>query len=187
MIERRGPWQVLARREVYRNPWLRVREDTVIRPDGTPGIYGVVEPADNAAVVALDDGGRVALVVEFVYPLERELIQIPSGGIGPGEDPLAAAKRELAEETGLTAARWTSLGSFALSGGISTQRSYLFLAQGLEGGLARLEGTERLTLRLVPLDEALALADRSEIVDSPSLVGLYRAARHLSQERRATT
>ncbi|MCS6802221.1 MAG: NUDIX hydrolase [Chloroflexota bacterium] len=182
MIGQRGPWRVLARREVYRNPWLRVYEDSVIRPDGQPGIYGVVEPEDNAAVVALDDEGRVALIAEFVYPLGRELLQIPSGGVHPGEDPLAAAKRELAEETGLAAERWVSLGRFAFSGGLSTQIGYLFLAQGLHRGPARPEGTERLVLRFVPLAEALALADRSEIIDSPSLVGLYRAARVLGRE-----
>jgi 8-oxo-dGTP pyrophosphatase MutT (NUDIX family) len=186
VIERRGPWQVLASREVYRNRWLRVREDTVLRPDGQPGMYGVVEPDDNAAVVALDDTGRVALITEFVYPLNRELLQIPSGALDPAEDPLQAAKRELAEETGLTAQRWTPLGHFALSGGISTQISHLFLAQGLRRGESRPEGTERLTLRFVLLDEALALADRSEIIDSPSLVGLYRAARLLARNNQAT-
>lgn len=184
MTERRGPWQVLARREVYRNPWLRVYEDTVVRPDGQPGIYGVVEPDDNAAIVALDGEGRVALVVEFVYPLGRELVQIPSGGVAPGEDPLAAAKRELAEETGLIAAQWTSLGRLAFSGGLSTQIGHLFLARELWRGAPRPEGTERLTLRFVPLADALALADQGEILDSPSLVGLYRAARWLARERK---
>jgi hypothetical protein len=151
MTEQRGPWRVLARREVYRNPWLRVYEDSVVRPDGQPGIYGVVEPDDNAAIVALDDDDRVALVVEFVYPLGRELVQIPSGGVAPGEDPLAAAQRELAEETGLVAAQWTSLGRLAFSGGLSTQIGHLFLARGLRRGPPRPEGTERLASGLFRL------------------------------------
>ncbi len=94
-MTQRGPWQVRGSREVYRNRWLRVREDDVIRPDGQPGIYGVIEPEDNAAIVALDDAGRVALVGEFLYPLAVQSWQIPSGGINAGEPPLAAAMREL--------------------------------------------------------------------------------------------
>ncbi|MCL6647715.1 MAG: NUDIX hydrolase [Chloroflexi bacterium] len=181
MSTRRGPWQLVASREVYRNPWLRLREDTVIRPDGQPGVYGVVEPEDNAAIVALDEQGRVALVLEFVYPLGSTLLQAPSGAIHAGETPLQAAQRELAEETGLRAARWEPLGKVALSGGISTQLSHLFLARQLAPGPPRPEGTETLTLRWLPLPEALARADAGEILDAPSLVGLYRAARYLGQ------
>lgn len=180
-MTQRGPWQVRGSREVYRNRWLRVREDDVIRPDGQPGIYGVIEPEDNAAIVALDDAGRVALVGEFLYPLAVQSWQIPSGGINAGEPPLAAAMRELVEETGLEAARWDALGRFYLSGGISTQVSHIFLARELRATPPRPEGTELLELRFVPIAEALAMADRSDIADAPSLVGLYRAARLLER------
>ena len=66
-----SPWRTLAAREVYRNPWISVTEYQVVRPDGAPGIYGVVDPHDNAAIVALDDEARVLLVGEFLYPLQE--------------------------------------------------------------------------------------------------------------------
>jgi 8-oxo-dGTP pyrophosphatase MutT (NUDIX family) len=170
-----SPWRTLGAREVYRNPWLRVTEYQVIRPDGTLGIYGVADPGDNAAIVALDDAERVTLVGEFLYPLQTFAWMIPSGMVNAGEAPLAAAQRELEEETGLQAAEWTPLGAYYLSAGISPQTSHAFLARGLRAVPARPEGTERLTLRQVPLAEARALCLRNEIRDVVSVAALWRA------------
>lgn len=170
-----SPWRTLEAREVYRNPWISVTEYQVIRPDGRPGIYGVVDPGDNAAVVALDAEERVTLVGEFVYPLQVYTWMIPSGFVERGEDPLAAARRELAEETGLEADEWTPLGAYYLSCGICDQTSFAYLARGLRVVPARPEGTERLTLRQVPLAEARAMCLRNEIRDAPSVMALWRA------------
>jgi 8-oxo-dGTP pyrophosphatase MutT (NUDIX family) len=170
-----SPWRTLGAREVYRNPWITVTEYRVVRPDGTPGIYGVVDPHDNAAVVALDDAGRVTLVGEFLYPLGVRAWMIPSGQVEAGEDPLAAARRELAEETGLEADDWLALGAYYLSSGISTQTSYAYLARGLRAVPARPEATERLEVRRVPLVEARALCLRNAIRDAPSVIALWRA------------
>lgn len=170
-----SPWRTLDAREVYRNPWMTVTEYQVVRPDGQPGIYGVVDPGDNAAIVALDAEERVTLVGEFVYPVQVYCWMIPSGYAERGEDPLAAAKRELAEEAGLEAREWTALGAYYLSNGISTQTSYAFLARDLLGVTARPEGTEVLTLRSMPLAEARAMCLRNEIRDAPSVLALWRA------------
>ena len=170
-----SPWRTLASREVYRNPWLTVTEHEVIRPDGQHGIYGVVDPGDNAAIVALDDEERVTLVGEFLYPLQVYAWMIPSGAVEHGEAPEVAARRELAEEVGLEAGNWTPLGAHYLSSGISTQTSHAFLARGLTQVRARPEGTERLTVRRVPLAEAHAMCLRGEIRDAPSVMALWRA------------
>lgn len=170
-----SPWRTLGAREVYRNPWLRVTEYQVIRPDGVPGIYGVADPGDNAAIVALDDAERVIMVGEFLYPLQTFAWMIPSGMVNVGEAPLAAAQRELEEEAGLQAAEWTPLGAYYLSAGISPQTSHAFLARGLRVVPARPEGTERLTLRQVPLAEARALCLRNDIRDVVSVAALWRA------------
>jgi 8-oxo-dGDP phosphatase len=181
-----SPWRTLEAREVYRNQWLTVTEYQVVRPDGHPGIYGVVDPLDNAAIVALDAQERVMLVGEFVYPLQRFTWMIPSGNVEHGEEPLAAARRELAEETGLRADEWTSLGAYYLSAGISTQTSHTYLARSLRGAPARPEGTERLTLRVVPLAEARAMCLRNEIRDAPSVLALWRAWEWLRGEAQVT-
>jgi 8-oxo-dGTP pyrophosphatase MutT (NUDIX family) len=170
-----SPWRTLAAREVYRNPWISVTEYQVVRPDGRPGIYGVVDPGDNAAIVALDAQQRVTLVGEFLYPLQVYSWMIPSGFVERGEEPLVAARRELAEETGLEADEWTPLGAYYLSCGICDQTSYAYLARALRVVPARPEGTERLTLRPVALAEARAMCLRNEIRDAPSVMALWRA------------
>jgi 8-oxo-dGTP pyrophosphatase MutT (NUDIX family) len=170
-----SPWRTLRAREVYRNPWIAVTEYAVLRPDGKEGIYGVVEPGDNAAVVALDVDGRVYLVGEFVYPVQTFEWTIPSGKVEDSEETLVAARRELAEEVGLSANSWASLGSYLLTSGISPQVSHVFLATGLTAGAPQPEGTERLTIRAVPLAEAVEMCLRSEIRDAPSVLGIWRA------------
>jgi len=167
-----NPWRLLASEVVHRNPWFRVRHDRVRRPDGRAGDWYVVETADNAGVVALDAQGRVCLVGEWVYPLAAYAWAVPSGAVHPGEAPLAAAQRELREETGLTAARWEPLGRCHLSQGLTPQASYVFLATALRGGPASPEPTERLALAWLPLEEAWARACRGELTDAVTLVGL---------------
>jgi 8-oxo-dGDP phosphatase len=170
-----SPWRTLAAREVYRNPWLTVTEYAVVRPDGTPGIYGVVDPGDNACVLALDADDSVWLIGEFVYTLQRYEWMLPSGKIEAGEEPLHAARRELAEETGLTADDWQPLGAYALSSGVSTQVSHIFLARGLHVGAASPEGTERLAFKQISLRDACDACLRGEIRDAPSALGIWRA------------
>src|SRR6185295_14247670 len=107
-----GPWTRKSGREIYRNPWIRVREDNVIRPDGSGGIYGVVEFANRAiGVVALNASCEIVLVGQHRYPLNYYSWEIPEGGCLKESDTIeAAAARELREETGVEARRWNYLG-----------------------------------------------------------------------------
>jgi 8-oxo-dGTP pyrophosphatase MutT (NUDIX family) len=170
-----SPWRTLGNREVYRNPWLAVTEYDVIRPDGERGIYGVVDPGANVIIVALEDDELVWLIREFSYPLQRARWMLPAGRAEPGEDLLAAARRELAEEVGLRAARWTPLGAWALSGGISTQISHAYLAQTLEHGAATPEATERLEPRRLPLRQAYAECVAGAFSDAATVLAIWRA------------
>src|SRR5262245_61579297 len=131
----RNPWTRLSRRTTYENPWITVYEDQVLRPDGQPGIYGMVHFKNLAVgVVALDDQDRVLLVGQYRYTLDRYSWEIPEGGAPAGEEPLAAAQRELREETGCTASRWRELLRAHLSNSVSDELAILFLAQDLSAG-----------------------------------------------------
>lgn len=169
-----SPWQTLGAREVYRNPWISVTEYSVRRPDGKLGIYGVVDPGDNATIVALDEAGCISLVGEFRYVAQRHQWMLPSGKVEDGEEPLAAARRELAEEAGVEAEEWTSLGAYHLSNGILKQVSYIFLARGLRPTVAQPEGTELFVMRSLPLREAVEACLHGEIADAPSVLGIWR-------------
>ena len=168
-----NPWKTLSTRDVYENPWIRVRHDEVIRPDGQPGIYGVVHYKNKAiAVLPIDDEGYTYLVGQYRYTLDIYSWEIPEGGCPEGEEPLGAAKRELLEETGLTAEHWTQLGTAHLSNSVSDEEAILFLATGLIQGKAQPEGTEKLEVRRVAFAEAFRMVVTGEITDSLAVMAI---------------
>jgi 8-oxo-dGTP pyrophosphatase MutT (NUDIX family) len=161
----------------YENPWIVVQHDEVTRPDGAPGIYGVVHFKNRAVgVVARDGQGRVILVGQYRYPLDRYSWEIPEGGGPLHEEPLAAAQRELREETGLAARRWSLLGTTHLSNSVSDEEALYYLAEELEQGEAEPEGSEQLALRWVEFDEALRMVQAGEITDALSVIALLQVA-----------
>jgi 8-oxo-dGTP pyrophosphatase MutT (NUDIX family) len=175
--EGRNPWKRLSRRVAYENPWIVVYHDEVTRPDGRPGVYGVVHYRNRAvAVVALDEADRVALVGQYRYTLDLYSWEVPEGGAAEGEELLAAAQRELREETGCTAARWHEIARAHLSNSVSDEEAVCYLATGLRHGDAEPEGTEELRVRWVPFAEALAMALDGRITDALSVVALQRVA-----------
>jgi 8-oxo-dGTP pyrophosphatase MutT (NUDIX family) len=174
--ETRNPWQTVSSEEVYDNPWIQVREDRVIRPDGEPGIYGVVHYKNIAVGVLPIEEDHIYLVGQYRYPLQSYSWEIPEGGCPEGEEPLLAARRELKEETGLEARRWRRLGEAYLSNSVADEYAVWFLATGLVPGDPRPEGTERLSVRRVPLREALTMALDGEITDALSLLAIMSYA-----------
>lgn len=174
----------MSSRPIYENPWITVREDQVLRPDGSPGIYGVVHFRHLAVgVVPLDEAGRVILVGQYRYTLGVHSWEIPEGGCPVGEDPRDAAARELEEETGYRAARWDYLGSTVLSNSATDETAHLFLARELTPGKAHPDPTEELTVKAIPWEEAWRLAMEGEAADSITVMALARARHRLDQER----
>ena len=176
-ISTSGPWTRHTRRVAYENPWIVVWHDEVTRPDGGPGIYGVVHFRNAASgVVVLDESDQLLLVGQHRYTLDAYSWEIPEGGVAPNEDPLDGIRRELREETGMSAREWRQIGTYALSNSITDELGLLWLATGLSEGEAAPDPTEDLAVRWVPFDEALAMTVDGRITDAVSIMGIQRVA-----------
>jgi 8-oxo-dGTP pyrophosphatase MutT (NUDIX family) len=172
-----NPWTTVGSRPVYENPWIKVREDQVLRPDGRPGIYGVVEFKNRAVgVLPVEDDGAIWLVGQYRYPLHTYSWEIPEGGCPEGETPEETARRELQEETGLTARNLELLTTAHLSNSVSDEVAYIFRASGLTDGQNNPEGAESIDVKRASWDEAWAMSRRGEITDSISVIALLHEA-----------
>lgn len=138
-----GPWRVESETIVYDNPWIKVVDHKVLHPNGAPGQYGVVQFKNLAiGILAIDEDGFVPLVGQHRFPHDAYSWEVPEGGGPLADDPLASAKRELAEETGFTASHWLEIASFDLSNSVTDEKSVCYLAWGLTSGEARPEASE---------------------------------------------
>ena len=171
-----GPWMRRSRRVAYENPWVTIWHDEVDRPDGSPGIYGVVHFAAAAVGVVVLDGDRVLLVGQHRYALEAYSWEIPEGGVPAGESPLEGARRELHEETGVEATDWRELLRFHLSNSITDEAGVLFVARADRHGDAHPDPTEELAIDWVPFEEALAMIADGRITDAMSIMALQQVA-----------
>jgi 8-oxo-dGTP pyrophosphatase MutT (NUDIX family) len=144
----------LSSREVYRNHWMRVREDEILRSNGQKGVYGVVEKEDCAIILPIDDG-RIWLVEQFRYTIQERVLELPQGGWERKvENPEELARGELREELGLEAAQMTKLGTLWIAYGFTRQREHVFLATGLTPTQTNPDAEEHdLAVRSVPIAE----------------------------------
>lgn len=173
MSSEENPWKKLSSKQVYSNPWISIREDQVIRPDGQEGIYGVVEPRLAVGVLVLDDRDRVCLVGQYRYPIDVYSWEIIEGGAEDGEDALSTAQRELREEAGLIANSWEKLcPDVFLSNCFSSERAVFFLARDLVETQAQPDATEILKLKTVSFEECLQMVKTGEITDSMSVIAI---------------
>ena len=170
--ETKNPWRTLSSKVVYDNAWIKLREDSVVRPDGEMGIYGVVHYKNVAVGVLPIEDDHVYLVGQYRYTLDQYSWEIPEGGCPEDEQWLRAAQRELEEETGLRAERWEKVGEAHLSNSVSDELAVWFVATGLTQGEHRPEGTEQLNIRRIPFSEALRMALAGEITDALSLLAI---------------
>lgn len=170
-------WTTLSSKEMYDNPWINVVEHQVINPSGGNGIYGVVSFKNIAiGVVPLDEDYHTWLVGQYRYPLKEYSWEIPEGGCLIGkESMLEAAQRELKEETGLEAAKWTQIQKMHTSNSVTDEVGYTFVAQNLSQGVAMPEETEDLQLKKVPFSTAVEMCMKGEITDGLSVISIFKA------------
>lgn len=166
--------KTLASREVYRGRIIRVREDTVLLPNGKEGRREVVEHPGGVGILALD-GDDVLLVRQYRYAFSRVLTEIPAGKREPGEEPSVTARRELKEEIGAEAEKWTELGALIASPGCYGETLYLYLAQELTFGATHPDEDEFLDVLRMPFDQAVAQCMRGELTDAKTVAALLKA------------
>lgn len=165
--------KTLTSREVYRGRILRVREDTVRLPNGKTAEREVAEHPGGVGILALD-GGDVLLVRQYRYAFSRVLTEIPAGKREPGEEPFVTAQRELREEIGSTAGKWTELGALIASPGCYGEVLYLYMAQELTFGDTHPDEDEFLDVVRMPFDRAVELCMTGELTDAKTVIALLK-------------
>lgn len=174
------PFEVQSTRIAYENPWIKVREDKIVRKNGAEGIYGFLEVKESVCVVAVDDQGRICLVESYRHPFNEWFWELPGGG-GEGENLISASKKELQEETGIIAAEWANLGRGRVCNGLSTEYQTNVLATDLEVHDFVQEEDETRGRKFVTLDELDSLIAKGEVNDNQSITALYMYKIWLSQ------
>ncbi|HET6567734.1 MAG TPA: NUDIX hydrolase [Rhodothermales bacterium] len=172
-------WKKLSSRYLVERWWMNLRVDHVRLPNGVElPEYHVIEHPDWAAVICLTEDGRMVMVEQYRYAIDRMSLEFPAGTIDAGEDPLAAAKRELREETGYVSDDWTFLGKCAQDPSRQTNFAHFFVARNARRvGEPVLDHAEELALHFFRPEEVLEMADRGEIVHGVLLGGLFWAVR----------
>ena len=174
-MEETNPWQTLKTSTKYDNPWIRVDEADVINPSGGKGIYGTVHFKNKAiGIIAIDHEDHTWLVGQYRYALNRYSWEIPEGGGHHDKDPLLSAQRELLEETGLVANKWTLLFEMDVSNSVTDERAYLYLAEELTQHKAMPEDTEQLVVKRLPFESAWDMVQQGVITDSLSVATIQR-------------
>ncbi|MDB5161786.1 MAG: putative hydrolase [Candidatus Saccharibacteria bacterium] len=181
-----NPWKVLSTKVVYENPWIKVHEDAVIRPDGNEGIYGFIESRDSVIVIVLNEHDEVYVIRNFSYPVSAWSWEFPGGG-GDNQEPEVASKRELAEETGIIAEKWTFLGKKRVSNGLLSERMAIYVAQDLTfGERQRADDSEIITGgKFISIREALQMTLSGDIDDGQTITGLYLLEHWLADQKQA--
>ena len=177
------PFERLSHEVLIENPWHRYCRDRYVQRDHSEGEYFYVDMAGSAGIVPLFADGSTLLVHVRRYLLGGWLWEFPIGGMNPGEDALAVARKELAEETGLQAATWTPLGRFAPYKGVSNEITWFFLAEDLLQGQNDLEPGEDIRVERMSLAEARQRLVNQDLPDGQSITGLVLLDRFLAMDR----
>lgn len=179
LMKKNGPWIINTTKRAYKNPWIEVTEDQVVRPDGSAGIYGIVRIKPGISVLPIDDDNNVYLINEFKYPLGKHSIETAAGGTDSGQTALQSAKQELREELGIMAKEWTNLGVVHPITSFIDSPNYLFMARKLEFTKPELEVVEQMDILKVSLAQAVDMVMDGRITEQKSCCLILKAARLL--------
>ncbi len=173
--EYENPWTTLKSEKVYDSPWIGLTKHDVLNPNGNEGTYSVIHFKNIAlGILALDENYNTWIVGQYRYPINQYSWEIPEGGGKRDVEPLESAKRELLEETGITATKWTKIQELYLSNSASDEFCILYVAQGLTFGEAQPEDNEQLEVRKLHFDELYKMVEDGQITDSLTVAAVLR-------------
>lgn len=171
-----NPWKTKSSQLIYENKWMRLTEHQVITPAGSDGIYGVVSFKNKAiGIIPIDNEGNTWLVGQYRYPLNEYSWEMPMGGGPVEQEVLLSAQRELKEETGLSAKKWTNIMRIHTSNSVTDEEGFVFLAEDLTEGETEFEDTEDLRIWKLPFEEAVKMVMEGKITDGITIAGLLKA------------
>jgi 8-oxo-dGTP pyrophosphatase MutT (NUDIX family) len=179
MDERARPFKTLSSRIAWSCPWYQVRQDEIVRPDGSPGIYNVIEKADAVWIVPITRDGQLALIHQYRYTVDEWCWEVPAGSVKAGQSIEAAAREELREEVGGEAGSLHYVGRFFLANGICNEVGHIFLATGVTLGETHHESAEVMSVHMVALAEAVQMAQTGKISDGPTALAILLCADRL--------
>jgi ADP-ribose pyrophosphatase len=181
-LELRGPWRTLSIEERYATPWISVSHHEVIDPSGGRGIYGVIHFKNVAVgIIPLDADLNTWIVGQYRYPIKAYSWEIPEGGGRRDVPPIDSAKRELREEVGIDAARWTEVLRMDLSNSASDEEAIIFVAQELSFHAPEPEATEELAIRKIPFNELFQAVMRGDMRDSLTVAAVLKVQRMIEE------
>lgn len=178
---KRGPWQIKASKQIYKNRWIEIIEDNVVRPDGEPGTYTVVTMKPGVTILPMDDDNNVYLAYEYKYAVNRKSINAPSGGIDEKESKLETAKRELVEELGIKAEEFIDLGHIDPFTAIINSPNHIYLARKLSFSKRKLEGTEKMNTIKMHFTDALEKVMKSKISHGATVAAILKTKVYLEK------
>jgi 8-oxo-dGTP pyrophosphatase MutT (NUDIX family) len=178
----KNPWKTLSKKLIYVNPWIRVEEHQIVNPKGGTGIYGQVHFKNKAVgIVPLDNNLYTWLIGQYRYTLNEYSWEIPMGGVPENENLLHGAVRELKEETGLSASKWTTVLRIHTSNSVTDEEGVVYMAEELTEGDTEFDDTEELQIMKLPFVEAVEKVMSGEITDAISIAGILKVEKILKQ------
>ena len=182
--EVKNPWKILDSKEVYASPWIQVTKHHVIDPSEQPGTYSVVHFKHLAiGILPLDEDYNTWIVGQYRFPLKRYTWEIPEGGGEFNVPAVDSAKRELSEEAGISAKKWTNIQEFDTSNASTDEKAIIFVAQNLSFHESHPDDNEQLQIKKIPFSELYELALNGDISDSLSLVAILKTKLLIDQNQ----
>lgn len=169
----RSTWKKIRRQLMYTNQWFKLYEDQVVKPNGQKGIYSFIKTSGPSVfIIALNENNHFPLVRLYRYPTKKWSWELPAGGSTHPETPLAAAKRELQEETGLSAKKWQKMSHFQVMNGVADEISWVYVAKNLSSHSPHNQEEGIIEVKTVSFEEAFGLIKVGEISDGQTIAAL---------------